>query len=163
MEYKDKESDTIDVVFEVVDSSVFDLDKPVSVVIWTTTPWTLPANEAVALHPELDYVLVDLGEQCFLLAEELFEASLERFNLKAVSKLDKVYKGSDLEGVLLQHPFYNKQVPIILGEHVTTETGFSTPNTLESTTSKATSMVSDSLSLYSTSASANAEEHSVHQ
>ena len=91
VEYKDKESDTIDVAFEVVDSSVFGLDKPVSVVIWTTTPWTLPANEAVALHPELDYVLVDLGEQCFLLAQELFEASLERFNLKAVGKLDKVY------------------------------------------------------------------------
>ena len=123
VEYKDKESDTVDVAFEVVDSSVFGLDKPVSVVIWTTTPWTLPANEAVALHPELDYVLVDLGEQCFLLAEELFEASLERFNLKAVGKLDKVYKGSDLEGILLNHPFYDKQVPIILGEHVTTETG----------------------------------------
>ena len=123
VEYKDKESDTVDVAFEVVDSSVFGLDKPVSVVIWTTTPWTLPANEAVALHPELDYVLVDLGEQCFLLAEELFEASLERFNLKAVGKLDKVYKGSDLEGILLNHPFYNKQIPIILGEHVTTETG----------------------------------------
>jgi len=123
VEYKDKESDTIYVAFEVVDSSVFDLDKPVSVVIWTTTPWTLPANEAVALHPELDYVLVDLGEQCFLLAEELFESSLERFNLEAISKLDKVYKGSDLEGILLNHPFYNKQVPIILGDHVTTETG----------------------------------------
>jgi len=123
VEYKDKESDTVDVAFKVVDSSVFGLDKPVSVVIWTTTPWTLPANEAVALHPELDYVLVDLGEQYFLLAEKLFEASLERFDLKAVGKLDKVYKGSDLEGILLNHPFYNKQVPIILGEHVTTETG----------------------------------------
>ncbi|MDC0239818.1 isoleucine--tRNA ligase [Candidatus Thioglobus sp.] len=123
VEYKDKESDTVDVAFKVVDSSVFGLDKPVSVVIWTTTPWTLPANEAVALHPELDYVLVDLGEQCFLLAEELFESSLERFNFKAVGKLDKVYKGSELEGILLNHPFYNKQVPIILGEHVTTETG----------------------------------------
>jgi len=123
VEYKDKESDTIDVAFEVVDSSVFGLDKPISVVIWTTTPWTLPANEAVALHPELDYVLVDLGEKCFLLAEELFESSLERFSLKTIGKLDKIYKGSDLEGILLNHPFYNKQVPIILGDHVTTETG----------------------------------------
>lgn len=123
VEYKDKESDTVDVAFEVVDSSVFGLDKPVSVVIWTTTPWTLPANEAVALNPKLDYVLVDLGDQYFLLAEELFEASLERFNLKAMGKLDKLYKGSDLEGILLNHPFYDKQVPIILGEHVTTETG----------------------------------------
>ena len=69
VEYKDKESDTIDVAFKFVDSSMFGLDKPVSVVIWTTTPWTLPANEAVALHPELDYVLVDLEEQYFLISK----------------------------------------------------------------------------------------------
>ena len=123
VEYKDKESDTIDVAFEVLDSSVFDVEKPVSIIIWTTTPWTLPANEAVALHPELDYVLVDLGDQCYLLEEELHEGALERFNVQAVGKSDKVYKGSDLEGVMLQHPFYNKQVPVIMGEHVTTETG----------------------------------------
>ena len=101
----------------------FDLDKPISVVIWTTTPWTLPANEAVALNPELDYVLVDVGEQYFILAEDLLESALERFDLKSKNKIDKVYKGSDLEGIMLQHPFYDKQVPIILGEHVTTEAG----------------------------------------
>ena len=101
----------------------FDLDKPVSIVIWTTTPWTLPANEAVALNPELDYVLVDVGEQYFILAEDLLESALERFDLKSKNKIDKVYKGSDLEGIMLQHPFYDKQVPIILGEHVTTEAG----------------------------------------
>ena len=101
----------------------FDLDKPISVVIWTTTPWTLPANEAVALNPELNYVLVDVGEQYFILAEDLLESALERFDLKSKNKIDKVYKGSDLEGIMLQHPFYDKQVPIILGEHVTTEAG----------------------------------------
>ncbi|MBT5408302.1 MAG: isoleucine--tRNA ligase, partial [Gammaproteobacteria bacterium] len=102
---------------------LFDLDKPISIVIWTTTPWTLPANEAVALNPELDYVLVDVGEQYFILAEDLLESALERFDLKSKNKIDKVYKGSDLEGIMLQHPFYDKQVPIILGEHVTTEAG----------------------------------------
>ena len=66
VEYKDKESDTIDVAFEVLDSSVFDVNKPVSIIIWTTTPWTLPANEAVALHPEFNYVLLDLGDQYYL-------------------------------------------------------------------------------------------------
>ena len=122
VEYKDKGSDTVDVAFKVIDN-FFELDKPVSVVIWTTTPWTLPANEAVALNPELDYALVDLGEQYYILAEDLLESALERFGLKPLNKLDKVYKGSDLEGIMLQHPFYDKHVPIILGDHVTTEAG----------------------------------------
>ncbi len=122
VEYKDKDSDTVDVAFKVI-GEFFKLDKPVSVVIWTTTPWTLPANEAVALNPELDYALVDLGEQYFILAEDLLESALGRFGLKALNKLDKVYKGSELEGIMLQHPFYDKQVPIILGDHVTTEAG----------------------------------------
>ena len=122
VEYKDKGSDTVDVAFKII-GDFFGLDKPISVVIWTTTPWTLPANEAVALNPELDYVLVDVGEQYFILAEDLLEPALERFDLKSKNKIDKVYKGSDLEGIMLQHPFYDKQVPIILGEHVTTETG----------------------------------------
>ena len=122
VEYKDKGSDTVDVAFKIIDD-FFDLDKPVSIVIWTTTPWTLPANEAVALNPELDYVLVDVGEQYFILAEDLLESALERFDLKSKNKIDKVYKGSDIEGIMLQHPFYDKQVPIILGEHVTTEAG----------------------------------------
>ncbi len=123
VEYKDKESDTIDVAFEVLESRVFDVEKPVSIIIWTTTPWTLPANEAVALHPELNYVLLDLGDQYYLLENELHEGALERFNVQAVGKSDRVYKGSDLEGVMLKHPFYNKQVPVIMGDHVTTETG----------------------------------------
>ena len=122
VEYKDKGSDTVDVAFKVI-GEFFKLDKPVSVVIWTTTPWTLPANEAVALNPELGYALVDLGEQYYILAEDLLESALERFGLKPLKKLDKVYKGSDLEGIMLQHPFYDKHVPIILGEHVTTEAG----------------------------------------
>ena len=123
VDYKDKSSDTVDVAFEVVDD-FFDLDKPVSViVIWTTTPWTLPANEAVALHPELDYVLADLGDKYFILAEDLYDSALERYGINGANKLDRVYRGSELEGVMIQHPFYDKKVPIILGEHVTTETG----------------------------------------
>ena len=122
VDYKDKGSETIDVSFEVVDD-FFDLDKPVSIVIWTTTPWTLPANEAVALHPELNYVLADLGDKYFILAEDLYDSALERYGINGANKLDRVYKGSELEGVMIQHPFYDKKVPIILGEHVTTETG----------------------------------------
>ena len=122
VDYKDKGSDAVDVAFEVVDN-YFGLDKPVSVIIWTTTPWTLPANEAVALHPELDYVLADLGDKYFILAEDLYDSALERYGINGANKLDRVYKGSELEGIMLQHPFYDKQVPIILGEYVTTETG----------------------------------------
>jgi isoleucyl-tRNA synthetase len=109
VDYKDKGSDTVDVAFEVIDD-FFDLDKPVSIVIWTTTPWTLPANEAVALHPELDYVLADLGDKYFILAEDLYDSVLERYGINGSNKLDRVYKGSELEGIMLQHPFYDKQV-----------------------------------------------------
>jgi isoleucyl-tRNA synthetase len=122
VEYKDKGSDTVDVAFNVI-GDFFGKDKPVSLVIWTTTPWTLPANEAVSLHPDLDYALVDVGNVFYILSEDLLESVLERYGIKDFKKTSKVYKGSELEGIMLQHPFYDKQVPVILGEHVTTETG----------------------------------------
>jgi isoleucyl-tRNA synthetase len=122
VEYKDKGSDTVDVAFNVV-GDFFENDKPVSLIIWTTTPWTLPANEAVSLHPDLDYALVDVGKSLYILSEDLLDSSLERYGIKDFKKLSKIYKGSELEGIMLQHPFYDKQVPVILGEHVTTETG----------------------------------------
>ena len=122
VEYKDKGSDTVDVAFNVI-GDFFENDKPVALIIWTTTPWTLPANEAVSLHPDLDYALVDVGKTLYILSDDLLESSLERYGVKDFKKLSKTYKGSELEGLMLQHPFYDKQVPVILGEHVTTETG----------------------------------------
>ena len=122
VEYKDKGSDTVDVAFNVI-GDFFENDKPVALIIWTTTPWTLPANEAVSLHPDLDYALVDVGKSLYILSDDLLESSLERYGVKGFKKLSKTYKGSELEGLMLQHPFYDKQVPVILGEHVTTETG----------------------------------------
>jgi len=122
VEYKDKGSDTVDVAFNVV-GDFFGHEKSTALIIWTTTPWTLPANEAVSLHPDLDYALVDVGESLYILSEDLLESSLERYEIKNFKKLSKTYKGSELEGIMLQHPFYDKQVPVILGEHVTTETG----------------------------------------
>ena len=122
VEYKDKGSDTVDVAFNVI-GDFFENDKPVALIIWTTTPWTLPANEAVSLHPNLDYALVDVGKSLYILSDDLLESSLERYGVKDFKKLSKTYKGSELEGLMLQHPFYDKQVPVILGEHVTTETG----------------------------------------
>jgi len=122
VEYKDKQSDAIDVKFHIIDDEIFNVDKPVFAVIWTTTPWTLPANEAVALHPELNYVLADTGSEYLLLAQDLAESALARYELEA-NITTSVFTGSELEGLQVKHPFYDKQVPLILGEHVTTDAG----------------------------------------
>ncbi len=131
VEYQDKVSPAIDVKFTVVDTADFaqrvDLDasklaKP-SVVIWTTTPWTLPANEAVSLHPELSYVLVQAGDQQLILAEELVESALARYELADSHEVLARFDGQALELLALQHPFYQKQVPVILGDHVTIDAG----------------------------------------
>lgn len=122
VEYKDKQSPAIDVKFTFIDNALFGVDKPVSVVIWTTTPWTLPANEAVAVHPEMDYVLAQVGNEYLLLAQALAENALSRYGVES-SISEKTFLGSELEGLKVQHPFYDKQVPVILGEHVTTEAG----------------------------------------
>ncbi len=133
VEYQDKTSFAIDVQFKVVDENEF-LNKcqnissegPVSIVIWTTTPWTLPSNQAVSLHPELDYVLVECEhnntQQRLLFADALHETCLKKYEIDDYKIVGKC-KGKDLENLQLQHPFYNKTVPIILGDHVTTETG----------------------------------------
>jgi len=133
VEYEDKTSSAIDVVFKAVDSSaIFDAcdaeknDLPVATVIWTTTPWTLPANMAVSLHPDFDYVLVktetSIGNVNLLLAESLYESALERYEAEKFTVIGRC-QGKALENQLLQHPFYSRQVPVILGDHVTTEAG----------------------------------------
>lgn len=131
VEYAEKTSHSIDVRFKVADNTDFwsrftHVHKgmgPISIPIWTTTPWTLPANEAVALNPMLEYVLVavPVPEQ-FLIAQDLLPAVLQRYGIENHTILGRV-TGEKLEGVLLQHPFYDKQVPVILGDHVTIETG----------------------------------------
>jgi len=138
VEYEEKTSPAIDVRFRVVDDALF-LSRchtangqqhsgkgPISVVIWTTTPWTLPANQAVALNPELEYVVVEvkgqLGVERLLLADELMKDALGRYGVET-HHVVAYCKGSDLEGVMLYHPFYKREVPIILGDHVTTESG----------------------------------------
>ncbi len=135
VEYQDKKSSSIDVRFPVVDSEKFlnafglssvASDK-ISVPIWTTTPWTIPANQAVTLHPELNYSLVEITSttdiEILLFATDMLESVLERFgfeNSKVLANAD----GEKLSGILLQHPlFASRQVPIVLGEHVTTEAG----------------------------------------
>ncbi len=128
VDYEDKSSPAIDVRFQVLDPIAFAAacggaagEGPISVPIWTTTPWTLPANQAVALNPNVSYVLVQAGMERLLLAEDLYQVALERFEKKGVAIAR--CQGSELEGLMLKHPFLDKQVPIILGDHVTTEAG----------------------------------------
>ncbi|NYT52372.1 MAG: isoleucine--tRNA ligase [Candidatus Vesicomyosocius endoextente] len=122
VEYKNKQSEAIDVKFRIIEDSVFNVKKPVSVVIWTTTPWTLYANEAVALHSELNYVLVDVGSEYLLLSQSLVVDSISRYDIE-VTIGERMFFSSELEGLKVQHPFYDKQVPIILGDHVTVDSG----------------------------------------
>lgn len=129
VDYEDKMSASIDVAFYAHASQAF-LDivqkeaaiKPVIVPIWTTTPWTLPANEAVCLNGELDYSLVDVGERYFLIADSLVVSVMARFGITGYSVINTV-KGANFENLLLQHPFYDRLVPIILGSHVTIDSG----------------------------------------
>lgn len=129
VDYEDKTSPSIDVAFYAVDpeSILNKVDaslpkKPVIVPIWTTTPWTLPANEAVCLHPELEYSFIDAGDHYFIVAKELAVSVMARFNRSDFSLVGKVY-GKELEKIALQHPFNDRYVPIVLGEHVTTDSG----------------------------------------
>ena len=127
VEYQDKRSPAVDVRYRVVDGDELarrcvGAGGPASIVAWTTTPWTLPASRAVALHPDLEYVAWQDGEQTLVFAEALREAFLLRTGL-AAGKITGRCRGEALEGLMLMHPFYEQQLPVILGEHVTTETG----------------------------------------
>ena len=128
VEYEDVNSPAIDVGFKVVDqaalSKVFsvDISGPVHAVIWTTTPWTLPANQAVSVHPELDYDLIQTSKGLLILARELAQATLSRYSEEGAQVLASC-KGASLNGLMLNHPFDERQVPVICGEHVTTDAG----------------------------------------
>lgn len=136
VEYENKRSPAIDVRFQVIDELTF-MDAchhapehvgegPLSVVIWTTTPWTLPANQGVALNPELEYAIVQCEKEGLkerlVLAESLMKEAMVRYGIENYHVI-AYGKGSAFENLLLQHPFYDRQVPVILGEHVTTEAG----------------------------------------
>jgi len=137
VEYENKQSSAIDVRFSVIDEAAFMKrchhapdrygEGALSVIIWTTTPWTLPANQAVALHPDLEYSIVEFengqrGKERFVIAEALLKDVMARYGVEQYHVV-AYCQGKDLEGLLLQHPFYKREVPIILGEHVTTEAG----------------------------------------
>ncbi|MCS2610832.1 isoleucine--tRNA ligase [Halomonas dongshanensis] len=128
VEYQDKKSDAIDVAFPVDDADklaaafgLATLPKPAAVVIWTTTPWTIPANQALNVHPEFTYALVDTGERLLLLAEELVESCLERFGLEG--EVIATAKGETLDLINFRHPFYDRLSPVYLADYVESEVG----------------------------------------
>jgi len=138
VEYEDRTSPSIYVRFPAVDSADLarrfgiaalddgDAGSPASLAIWTTTPWTLPANRAVAVHPQFDYALVEFdlgaGVERLVLASELVDAVMKSLGVGEWSLIGTA-KGSALEHLLLRHPFYDRQVPVVLGEHVTLDAG----------------------------------------
>ena len=134
VEYREQESPAVDVRFDVLEPEIFASRTgvrlaepwPVTIPIWTTTPWTLPANHAVALHPDWEYAVFPFhasGEACWMvLATDLAEAFYIRSGCAVQAPLAQLASRS-LENLLLQHPFYDRQVPVLLSRHVTLELG----------------------------------------
>ncbi|MDX5379462.1 MAG: isoleucine--tRNA ligase [Halomonas sp.] len=128
VEYQDKKSDAIDVAFPAADETrlaaafgLAELPKPAAIVIWTTTPWTVPANQALNVHPEFSYALVDTGERLLVLAEELVESCLERYELQG--EVIATAKGQTLDLIEFRHPFYDRLSPVYLADYVESEVG----------------------------------------
>ena len=134
VEYEDKTSPSVYVRLPVVDPADLALrfgieptaHPPASVAIWTTTPWTLPANRAVAVHPQFAYGLLEAdlgaGTERLVVASELIDTVMKSLGVTTWS-LVGVVKGSALEHLLLRHPLYDRQVPVVLGEYVTLDAG----------------------------------------
>jgi len=145
VEYEDKNSPAIDVAFQVLDNvalakafGVAHLNEPAYAVIWTTTPWTLPANQAVCVHPDIQYALVKTERGFLIIANEIFmePAQVKDGSEGSLYRLMRTYglnvgaedivafaNGIQLEGIQLQHPFYDRHIPVICGDHVTIDAG----------------------------------------
>jgi isoleucyl-tRNA synthetase len=135
VEYEDRHDIAVDVGFALDErdrdklAAAFHLSSlpegPVYAVIWTTTPWTIPTNQALNVHPEFEYSLVQTDRRTLLLASDLKEASLKRFALqrKEPNAPDPTTTGRNLEMIRFRHPFYDRNAPIYLGEYVTLEHG----------------------------------------
>ena len=127
VEYQDKASDAIYVSFDLLDTNkvaaLAGIEGNIAAVIWTTTPWTLPANQAISVHPEHDYSVVATEKGNLLLATELIDTVMKELKLTNQGLLATV-SGIELENLMAQHPLIaDRQVPLILGEHVTVDSG----------------------------------------
>ncbi|MET3814258.1 isoleucine--tRNA ligase [Pantoea sp. UYEF8] len=129
VEYYDKTSPSIDVMFNAIDADVVcqafgaaQVEGPISLVIWTTTPWTLPANRAISLNAEFDYQLLQIDGRALILAKDLVESVMKRAGVSEWRVLGEC-KGAALELQKFQHPFLAIQSLVVLGDHVTLEAG----------------------------------------
>lgn len=113
IEYGDVESDSIYFSVNIEDEKY----KGIKLLVWTTTPWTLPANLAIAVHPNFDYVVIEFKKNKFIIAKDLVEKITQKFNIDNYKILDE-FKGLKLENIKYQHPYLNKNNPIILAEYV---------------------------------------------
>ncbi|MGZ4161348.1 MAG: isoleucine--tRNA ligase [Neobacillus sp.] len=121
IEYQDKKSPSIYVGFKVKDGKGV-LDTDTQIVIWTTTPWTIPANLGISVHPDLTYVVVMANGNKYLVAEALLEAVTKEIGWEETTVVKKV-KGQELEYIIAAHPLYDRDSLVMLGEHVTTDAG----------------------------------------
>ena len=135
VEYKDKESPMLDVAFALTDEDhervekIFGMkiEKPCSIVIWTTTPWTIPANQALNMHPELEYALVDCGDRYLIFGKDLTEECLKRYGM--TGKVAATAMGAEFEGLRFKHPLYDmhegyrRYAPVYLADYVEATSG----------------------------------------
>ncbi|MFT4413488.1 isoleucine--tRNA ligase [Fredinandcohnia humi] len=121
IEYQDKRSASIYVAFPVRDGKGV-LEGDERIVIWTTTPWTIPANLGISVHPDLEYSVVIADNNKFIVASALVKSVTKEIGWESVS-IVKTFKGSQLENVIAVHPLYGRDSLVMLGEHVTTDAG----------------------------------------
>lgn len=124
IEYADHTSHSIYVKFPLLkdEKNLLSSNKPVYTIIWTTTPWTIPANMAVAIHPDYEYALVDTADTSYLIAAELCEKAFADIEITDY-KITKKFLGSDLCGIEFKHPIYDRTSPVVLADYVTIEDG----------------------------------------
>ena len=123
VEYEDHKSPSIFVRFKVKNNNGIDLPENTYFVIWTTTPWTLPANVGIAVHPELTYNLFKSSNNFYFAVSELTERVAKKINSENDFEIIKKFKGSELKGILCAHPFIDRDSRVINGDFVTTDTG----------------------------------------
>ena len=122
IEYKKYCSTSIWVAFDLISPEKIQCHYQTSFVIWTTTPWTIPANQAIAVHPKLIYVTIKTDKRCYIVEKTIAKKFIQKIGISSY-KLNKNFLGKELEGLQILHPFIRKKSIIILGEHVTTNIG----------------------------------------
>jgi isoleucyl-tRNA synthetase len=121
IEYKDVEDTSIYVAFKASDTKQLSYSN-LHFVIWTTTPWTIPANKAVSVHPDLNYAVIKVGNTHYVVAETLVNNVIQKAQWQN-HEVMTVVKGQALEYMTYEHPVFNETCPIICGDHVTAEDG----------------------------------------